>query len=126
MTQAEIERFYEKSALVAEAVAAAGSFFGPLLGRGAAAAGGGAVKGTVEVGKFAATALVVAPILLGIAGGAMHSALTSPSVEKDLEQKRLVAADLETTVAHLKRQRRANQMAAQRRKGLGDERTLHL
>jgi hypothetical protein len=118
MTQAEIERFYEKSAFWAE--------IGKLLGQGATALGGFGAKGGVEATKFAATTLVVAPILLGIAGGAMHSALTSPSVEKDLEQKRLVAADLDATVAHLKRQRRANQLAAQRRKGLGDERTLHL
>lgn len=83
-----------------------------------------------EGGKWAIDkallAAAVAPALGGVATGALASKLSSPSDEKTVVQKALIAAELEEAVAELKRKRAIELAKAGASNVTAKERSLHL
>jgi hypothetical protein len=94
---------------------------------------GGAINGIIGTGAHAGSwalnkgilAAALAPALGGISAGALASKFTSPSTEKDVVQKSLIAAELEEAVAELKRKRAVDLRHKEMENG-GTERSLHI
>lgn len=95
--------------------------------------GGGLLNSAIGTGTKAGTwalnkgilAAALAPALGGIATGAIASKFTSPSTEKDVVQKSLIAAELEEAVAELQRKRAVDMKKKETENGR-TERSLHI
>ena len=94
-------------------------------------AGVEAIGGIASTGKDIAMSilpyLIVAPAVFGVAAGAIHSKVTSPSkIDKDLVQKAVLSQNLDQQIAELRRRRLQRQDRMEQASDRPAERSLHI